>query len=84
MVIKHLSLHTLRKVIHDGSLASLQNRGSWLGWVGSQRQQWCQTVEPSSYSFKHQLSEQITAPVHSPSVNSPSNYLIPILYLFID
>ena len=26
---------------------------------------------------------QITAPVHSPSVNSPSNYLIPILYLFI-
>ena len=37
-------------------------------------------------SFKHQLSEQlsqITAPLHSQSVNSPSNYLIPILYLFI-
>ena len=35
-------------------------------------------------SFKHQLSEQLTdAPVHSLSINSPSNYLIPILYLFI-
>ena len=36
-------------------------------------------------SFKHQLLEQltITAPVHSPSVNSPSIYLIPKLYLFI-
>jgi hypothetical protein len=30
-----------------------------------------------------QSSSQITAPVHSPSVNSPSIYLIPILYLFI-
>jgi hypothetical protein len=34
-----------------------------------------------------QSSSQITAPVHSPSVNSPSiylpTYLIPILYLFI-
>jgi hypothetical protein len=30
-----------------------------------------------------QSSSQITAPVHSPSVNRPSNYLIPILYLFI-
>ena len=30
-----------------------------------------------------QSSSQITAPVHSPSVNSPSNYLIPIQYLFI-
>ena len=29
-----------------------------------------------------QSSSQITAPVHSPSVNSPSNYLIPIL-LFV-
>jgi hypothetical protein len=29
------------------------------------------------------ISSQITAPVYSPSVNSPSNYLIPILYLFI-
>ena len=30
-----------------------------------------------------QSNSQITAPVHSPSVNTPSNYLIPILYLFI-
>jgi hypothetical protein len=28
-------------------------------------------------NFQHQLSEQINAPVYSPSVNGPSNYLIP-------
>jgi hypothetical protein len=33
-------------------------------------------------NFNHQMSEQITAPVHSQSVNSRPNYLIPIL-LFI-
>jgi hypothetical protein len=33
-------------------------------------------------NFNHQLSEQITAPVHSPSVNNPFNYRIPILFFF--
>ncbi|CDQ86639.1 unnamed protein product [Oncorhynchus mykiss] len=33
-------------------------------------------------NFKHQLSEQLTVPVHIPSVNNTPNYLIPKL-LFI-
>ena len=41
-------------------------------------------MSPSlALSTSCQSSSQITAPVHSPSVNSPSNYLIPLLYLFI-
>jgi hypothetical protein len=40
-------------------------------------------VSPSlTLSIGCQSSLQIIAPVHSPPVNSPSNYLIPILYLF--
>ena len=41
-------------------------------------------ISPSlALSTSCQSSSQITTPVHSPSVNSPSNYLIPILYIFI-
>jgi hypothetical protein len=41
-------------------------------------------ISPSlALSTSCQSSSQITAPVHSPSVNSPSIYLIAILYLFI-
>ena len=41
-------------------------------------------ISPSlALSTSCQSSSQIVAPVHSPSVNSPSNPLIPILYLFI-
>ena len=41
-------------------------------------------ISPSlALSASCQSSSQITAPVHSTSVNSPSIYLIPILYLFI-
>jgi hypothetical protein len=40
----------------------------------------------SHTNFKHQLSEQFTdhctCTVHSPSVNNPPNYLIPILFCF--
>ena len=34
-------------------------------------------------SISCQSNLQITTPVHSPSVNSPSNYLIPILLFFL-
>jgi hypothetical protein len=52
MVINLLRLHTPRNIIHDGTLAytltftHLDGR-SW--WVWSKRQQWGQTVDPSSY-----------------------------------
>ena len=40
-------------------------------------------ISPSlTLSISCQSSLQIIAPVHSPSVNSPSNYLIPILFCF--
>ena len=46
-----------------------KNRWSW------------RLLSPSpTSSTSCQSSSQIIAPVHSPSVNSPSNYLIPILY----
>ena len=44
---------------------------------------WRLTSPSLALSTSCQSSSQITAPIHSPSVNSPSNYLIPILYLFI-
>jgi hypothetical protein len=43
--------------------------------------EWQKSLKLESYisltNFKHQLSEQLTVPVHSPSVNCPPNYLIP-------
>ena len=47
MVIQHLSLHTPRNVIHDGSLAY---KSRWPGRVGvEQETAGVETVEPSSY-----------------------------------